>query len=429
MSKRARNQSDECDVAVGNDRALDDPFPDDSEFQVCEGKKKKNLSSLFWSLLTIEVVNKYNFDMLRDVIIGAAKSCDFYAVDMEFSGLDNGDNFRSKDFQVRYGAFRDMVNKYGLLQVGLCFMKRVSGHQWRSISFTLQVFPSAPFQVAPKSMVFLAQHGVCLTDIFRRGMPFDDPVQNFSSFSSVVKNELKLQSLWHDIAHFRKPIVMHNGLTDLLFLWKSFFSPLPVASAEWIAGMSRVFPSIWDTKYISEYMSNHEATYLQRLFRESLFRRVITLTCTPLVPHMMNMLKKKQEKQEKQDGEHDVPTEVCPSYATHGHCHMGPQCPQSHDVDFIVRMKEAQKRSDVTMTTMMMTKKPRPNLGSDVSMMTLASGETMAHSAGLDAVATAVVMASFDRQLGPFALKAALNRLYLMYYDRPLLFVPSKYGN
>ena len=346
-------------------------------------------------------MNKYNIDLVSDMIVSAASSCEYYAVDTEFSGLDSGDDFRSKNLETRYGAFRNMVERYALLQLGICFVKPAVDGRSKSVSFTFQVVSMDRYTVAPHSMIFLAEHGLSLTDCYKRGIPFTPP-------SADEHAQSKLESLWRKIVSFRKPLVMHNGLADLLFIWRSFFGPLPATLSKWIGVMSTSFPAVYDTKYLADTVAGDEASYLQHLFRLSAARSTVVFDSVA-VPEVFQIIQDKTVA--------NTPTEVCNQFARHGNCRRGLSCPHSHDVDFIVHVQEAKRLGTAP------TRTSRPNNSGQRNE----KRPQMMHSAGFDAYATAFVFASFKKRQGESAVAAAVNHLNLMWHDRPLLFVKSKY--
>ncbi len=366
----------------GETRAGGDETDEDNEFCICE-------------------VNKHNLDVVSKLVLSAAASCDFVAFDTEFSGLDHGEAFRSPTLEVRYGAFRAMIDKFALIQFGLCFVRRKpDGSGWRSLSFTFQVVRMTPYTVAPVSMIFLAENGVSLTDVYKRGIPFTPPAEG-------VMPE-KLQLLLHAVAAYRKPLVVHNGLADLLFLWRSFFAQLPETSVEWIASMTEVFPIVYDTKHLSSTVAQEEASYLQYLFRSFRLRKRAAMECVA-VPMQYQILEDQSMAA--------APTEVCRQFARHGNCRRGPACSFSHDVDFIVHEEYAKETGQAAMV------KSKPNNSSQRNQQR----PQLSHSAGFDAFATAFVFASYWDRFGEEKMRANANHVYLMYAQRPMLFIKSQY--
>ena len=56
--------------------------------------------------------------------------------------------------------------------------------------------------------------------------------------------------IWQALGHAAKPLVGHNLLYDLMFLWTHFEGPLPETLAEFKRGLNAHLPSIWDTKQV-----------------------------------------------------------------------------------------------------------------------------------------------------------------------------------
>jgi target of EGR1 protein 1 len=371
---------------VRTDAVVEDAIDEGNLFNICE-------------------VNRYNLDVVTPVLLSAAKSCDFMALDTEFSGLDSGPEFKSPVLDVRYTAMRAMVARYALLQIGLSFFRRKSDQSgWHSVSFTFHLVCMSPYVIAPHSMIFLAENGVSLTDVFKRGLQFTPP----SNGENASSTNDKLLQLWRDLASFHKPLVLHNGMADLMFVWRSFFGVLPPSSAEWIANMSSVFVTVYDTKYISSNVVEEEASYLQHLFRTFLARKTVSVDCV-LVPLEFQVLSDCSLA--------EPPTEICRQYARHGNCKFGLACSRSHDVDFIVHTQEAHR------TSAPVTRKSRPN---NFNQRNLQKPQ-LSHSAGFDAFATAFVFAAYMEKLGQEKMSESANHVYLMWSDRPMLFVKSKY--
>lgn len=52
------------------------------------------------------------------------------------------------------------------------------------------------------------------------------------------------------LAEQKKPIISHNGIMDLMFLYDKFYKPLPDNVNEFKAGINSLFPHIYDTKHM-----------------------------------------------------------------------------------------------------------------------------------------------------------------------------------
>lgn len=332
------------------------------------------------------LVNRHNADSgVFDMVATAVQSCDFYAVDTEFTGLDRGQGFKAHVIQTRYESFREMVNKYAILQFGLCFAKKdlVTG-KVRTVTFTFQVVQMDTFMVAPHSLVFLAEGGLSLTDVFKRGIRFS------------IGEPSKLRDLWQVLAASGKPLVMHNGLVDLFFIWKTFFSPLPPLYSDWLSAFVEAFPGgVFDTKLLAEHLAHDQATYLQHMFHTAILKHTVNVEPTDLSSVVAWTV----------DEPRVMSGKACPAYARHGNCKEGVHCPHSHDVEFIVgRVSQA-----------------RPNHIEDIATLNLK------HTAGFDAYATAYVFRSLLQRFGDIVVQTHHNQVYLMYSSKPLFLVKSKY--
>lgn len=63
--------------------------------------------------------------------------------------------------------------------------------------------------------------------------------------------------------------MLHNGWVDLLFLYHSFYAPLPSSLPSFMADLSEMFlGDVYDTKAIAEYHLKETATFLEYIFRK-----------------------------------------------------------------------------------------------------------------------------------------------------------------
>lgn len=97
----------------------------------------------------------------------------------------------------------------------------------------------------------------------------------FLSFSSLYQSQKEdkswptLRLLFNNILASKKPLTLHNGLVDLVFLYQNLYTDLPPSSAQFIADLYEMYSGgIIDTKYVAEYEARMPSSYLEYVFRK-----------------------------------------------------------------------------------------------------------------------------------------------------------------
>jgi target of EGR1 protein 1 len=133
------------------------------------------------------------------------------------------------------------------------------------------------------------------------------------------------------------------------------------------------------------------------------------------------------------------PATLCESFMHHGHCPKGASCSQSHDVDRVVDYKEGRvrKRKKMSENSAVGAKKasssPEDNNGVEDTHSTSSESNpndalSGGHRAGFDAFMTGYVLAHHRLKRRNEPSDAAMNKLYLVGKDFPLLLRKSAFA-
>ncbi|KAJ2853579.1 hypothetical protein GGI22_004815 [Coemansia erecta] len=323
---------------------------------------------------TSAVYNDVTRDNIRPLyasirsIISRAK---FVAIDTEFTGLvlSNASRVfrlntaewvtRATDMKDKYRAMANVAKTHALLSMGLSVYSRrhvtVPGSfNVNNFNFTLQAQNS--HLINPTSMSFLARAGFDLTKQAARGIryfsgPNPDPV--------VVKTEeineegKMIREIFLDLVRLRKPLVIHNGLFDLVYLYQSFFGPLPDTYESFVYDLHEMFPGgIYDTKFIAESADPEAASFLAYTYHKN--ERVQKRRALTDEPALNIKLKNRLEYDDQNEPEPPASTAApsetgtrpyCVDFAARGHCRLGQKCPLSHDVNYILDCQERESNA------------------------------------------------------------------------------------
>ncbi|XP_078319157.1 target of EGR1 protein 1-like isoform X2 [Crassostrea virginica] len=238
-------------------------------------------------------VNTNNIEVLWPSLMKAMDSSTFIAVDTELSGIGTRKTLMAKSVEDRYKGTAENAKTRSVVSLGLsCFKlthvdtkpKKQAGnmsddsfvdehsstscHTWNFLvqTYNIMALCQEEYVVEPSSLKFLVEHGFDFNKQYSCGVGYyrgnDKP--------DLISDKKCLRSVFTALVKTKKPVVFHNALTDLVFLYQNFYASLPSAMSTFIADLTEIFTGgVYDTKYVTDYVHRMPASYLEYVFRKS----------------------------------------------------------------------------------------------------------------------------------------------------------------
>ncbi|KAJ1944417.1 hypothetical protein FBU59_002605 [Linderina macrospora] len=437
---------------------------------------------------TYNDITRKNLLLVDKTIREQIANAKFIAVDTEFTGLSISNaspafGFNTQEWVTRatqmedkYKAMSNVAKTHALVSLGMSvFSKRHNkpgSFNVNNYNFTVQQQNS--HLISANSIAFLAQNGFDLNRQASEGIRFyagPNPLPPVTRNELANQEGLALREIFLDMVRSKVPLVIHNGLFDLVYIYQAFFGPLPDSYNAFVYDLSEMFPGgIYDTKYISEMVEPGSASFLAYTFHKN--ERIQKRRLVAEEPAVQAKLKSPLKYPEPEEPtfpnlpESEKGIEYCLNFALHGHCRFKDKCPKSHDIDFILDCQEreearklasesgseAPEKSDEKNAGVDDSKKRKRSSDDEDSASTSGADskkgrkasknseepaskpgngdhKNMYHTAAYDAYMTGFIFASYQIRLGE-GIGEYLNKVYLMGRpDQPLLIKPSLFAS
>ncbi|KAI9219413.1 CAF1 family ribonuclease-domain-containing protein [Blastocladiella britannica] len=306
-------------------------------------------------------------DALPD-LLAAIAAADFVAVDCEFSGLGAADRrkLRAKDLQVRYDGVSNLALSYALYAIGISCFTRTNAIDNGNVTYAVKSFDVltrrlGTHSIDSESMAFLVQNEFDLNRQAAHGCPlYIGNLADAKGLNDAARaNVTLLRQLWPALQ--KSPLVMHNGLLDLMFLYVSLHGRPPRDLPTWQYTLATQFPrGVWDTKLISESVEPEGGrSHLSYLFRKCerwqdtrrvrglpafgvQFEPSLVRSTHAIDTAALHLYAQHRRDSNDEDGLLEVTTKqrrnptTCPTMMQKGVCYRMLMCEYTHDLDAVL---------------------------------------------------------------------------------------------
>eukprot|EP00434_Breviolum_minutum_P034882 symbB.v1.2.030878.t1/scaffold3459.1/size56318/1 len=180
---------------------------------------------------------------------------DFVALDLEFSGLflDTKRERAAMSYEDYFAKCAESVPNFLVLQLGLCcvqFQSETSTWELRTHQFDLCPQEQRIFNVDMSSLRFLRANGFDFNLFLEKAHPYRR--MKLEGASTTGRHSPCASHILAALRKSQAPLVVHNGLLDLLHVYDKFVADLPKESQDFGKAWLEHFPLTFDTRFVAQ---------------------------------------------------------------------------------------------------------------------------------------------------------------------------------
>jgi len=207
------------------------------------------------------------------------------SLDLEFSGLflDAQQGRRQLSLEDYFAKCIDSIPKFLPLQLGLCCCRQRTDGAWELRAHEFNLHPDASrrmFVSDFQSLQFLRSNGFDFNAFFDQGyvssrMPAPDTTKTSRSPHLPYATQVM-----RALSDAKVPLVVHNGLLDILHVYTNFIDNLPRDHHEFRKAWLAHFPLLFDTRHIAQEGRYNVLQHAGGLTLEQLHAHLTSLDAT-----------------------------------------------------------------------------------------------------------------------------------------------------